>query len=157
MATSRESTELQLRPARDADRSVILALLEAHRLPTDGVAAALPGFVVAERHGRLVGMIGLETYGAFGLLRSAAVDDAAQRHGVGRALVGRLLEDAAARRLTAIYLLTTTAEGYFQKFGFRPTTRDAVPESVRRSVEFTVACPASATVMVLRLSPAARP
>jgi amino-acid N-acetyltransferase len=59
----------------------------------------------------------------------------------------RVIADAEARGIRALYLLTTTAERYFPSFGFRPITRDAVPAEVRATVEFQSACPASATVM----------
>jgi amino-acid N-acetyltransferase len=45
-------------------------------------------------------------------------------------------------------LLTTTAEDFFARFGFRRTDRTQVPPSVRESREFQGACPTSATVMV---------
>jgi amino-acid N-acetyltransferase len=62
------------------------------------------------------------------------------------------LTDAAIRlaqdlQLPALYLLTTTAERYFPTFGFEPITRADVPATVQTSVEFTAACPSSATVM----------
>jgi amino-acid N-acetyltransferase len=47
--------------------------------------------------------------------------------------------------------LTTTAERFFPKFGFEPIDREQVPPSVRESVEFQSACPASAIVMRKRL------
>jgi N-acetylglutamate synthase-like GNAT family acetyltransferase len=66
---------------------------------------------------------------------------------VGRALVTRVVSDAEARGLRALYLLTTTAERYFPSFGFRTISRDDVPAEVRATAEFRDACPASATVM----------
>jgi amino-acid N-acetyltransferase len=62
------------------------------------------------------------------------------------------LTDAALRLATAlgantVFLLTTTAEGFFPRFGFEQITRDEVPPSVRGSGEFQSACPASAIVM----------
>jgi len=51
----------------------------------------------------------------------------------------------------AIYLLTTTAEQYFPKFGFERIARSDVPPGVQTSIEFTAACPSSATVMRKRL------
>ena len=38
--------------------------------------------------------------------------------------------------------LTTTADGYFPRFGFERIERSQVPATVRESVEFTSACPA---------------
>ena len=61
----------------------------------------------------------------------------------------RLAQDHGVR---TVFLLTTTAERFFPKFGFEQITRDEVPETVRASVEFTSACPASAIVMRKRLA-----
>jgi amino-acid N-acetyltransferase len=63
------------------------------------------------------------------------------------------IEDAQHRALPALYLLTTTAEHFFPRFGFERITRDEVPASVQTSIEFRGACPASAIVMRRRLSP----
>ena len=49
--------------------------------------------------------------------------------------------------MPAVYLLTTSAESYFPKFGFVPVTREQVPASVKQSIEFGSACPESAIVM----------
>ena len=59
--------------------------------------------------------------------------------------------DAGARD---VYLLTTTAEDYFPRFGFARTTREAVPPALKSSAEFTSACPESAAVMLLSLADA---
>ena len=66
---------LELRTARSADLTEVLALLGRAQLPTAGVAEALSHFVVAESEGKLVGVAGLEVYGASALLRSVAVED----------------------------------------------------------------------------------
>jgi amino-acid N-acetyltransferase len=136
-----------VRPARPDDLSAVERLLTASGLPLVGVAEALPAFVVAEAEGALVGVAGLELCCDNALLRSVAVEPAWRSHGVGRALVTRLISDAEARGVHALYLLTTTAERYFPSFGFREVARDAVPDDVRATAEFRGACPASATVM----------
>jgi amino-acid N-acetyltransferase len=53
-----------------------------------------------------------------------------------------------------VFLLTTTAEGFFPRFGFEAVRHADVPASVQASVEFQSACPASAIVMRKRLAPA---
>jgi amino-acid N-acetyltransferase len=65
----------------------------------------------------------------------------------GRQLVERVIAEAEARGIRALYLLTTTAEHYFPSFGLTRTTRDAVPEEVQATAEFQGACLASAVVM----------
>ena len=137
----------QLRPAAAHDLHAVERLLTASGLPTDGVAAALGTFTVAVSGDDVVGVAGLEVRRENALLRSVAVKPEWRSHGVGRALVSRVIADAEARGLNALYLLTTTAEHYFPSFGFEPVTRDVVPADIRGTAEFQSACPASAVVM----------
>ena len=143
-----------LRTARPEDLPAITRLLEESALPLDGVAESLADFVVAEADGALVGVAGLEVCREHALLRSVAVDEAWRGHGVGRALVARVVSDAEARGIAALYLLTTTAERYFPSFGFTRITRDEVPEDVRATSQFCGGCCASAAVMARRLGAA---
>ena len=146
------SPTVTLRPATTADLRAIVELLKASSLPTVGVAESLSGFIVAEQGDDIVGVVGVESCrNGFGLLRSAAVADKWRGHGVGRRLVERAIADAEAKGFGALYLLTTTAEHYFPSFGFEKVDRDAVPPEIKATEEFTSACPASATVMALRL------
>ncbi|MEP6622718.1 MAG: arsenic resistance N-acetyltransferase ArsN2 [bacterium] len=143
-----------LRLARHDDEPRVAALLTASSLPLDGVHDALPCFVIAEDEGQLVGVAGIEACGVTGehaLLRSVAVIPEWRSRGLGRELVTRVIAEAEARGVKALYLLTTTAERYFPSFGFAQTTRDAVPDDVRATAEFQGACPASAVVMTLAL------
>jgi amino-acid N-acetyltransferase len=125
----------------------VLSLLERSKLPTEGVADSFSHFLIAEGDGKLIGVAGLELYGGSALLRSVAVEEDWRGSGVGRVLVERALDLARERGIEDIYLLTTTAEHYFPKFGFTCVSRDSVAEGIRGSVEFQCACPASAKVM----------
>jgi N-acetylglutamate synthase and related acetyltransferases len=140
-----------IRRATRADRADIEQLLTSNNLPVAGVSDALNGFLVAESEEQIVGVAGIEHCGAYGLLRSTAVEPSWRSRGLGRQLVEGAIADARARGMKALYLLTTTAERYFPSFGFVQTTREAVPAGVRDTVEFKDACPASATVMMLDL------
>ena len=146
------SAELKIRAAMDADLPAIETLLIESALPTAGVKEALCGFLVAESDGRLVGVVGLEKRGRYALLRSTAVAPEWRGKRVARQLVERIIADAESQGVQALYLLTTTAERYFPSFGFATTERDVVPDEIRTTGEFKDACPASATVMCLRLS-----
>jgi amino-acid N-acetyltransferase len=140
-----------LRSAVAADLPELEALLDQASLSSIGVAEALDHFVVAVSEGRVVGTVGLEVYDSDGLLRSAAVDATLRGAGIGQRLVERILADAVGWGIRTVYLLTTTAERWFQRFGFEPTSRAEVPEAVKSSVEFREICPASAAVMMKRL------
>jgi amino-acid N-acetyltransferase len=137
----------RIRPATAADLPAVERLLVANHLPLAGVPEAIPAFVVAEAGDEIVGVAGLEVCCTNALLRSVAVADTWRARGLGRALVTRIVSDAEARGLRALYLLTTTAERYFPSFGFRPIPRAEVPEDIRQTAEFQSACPASAVVM----------
>ena len=139
---------LEIRPARNTDLPAIEALLEASRLPVSGVRETLPQFLTAWQDGRLAGVVGLEVHDGYGLLRSAAVDLGARGTGVGRALVERVLAEASSYRVREVYLLTTTAERWFSRFGFRHADRGDVPEPIRSTAEYKELCPASAAVMM---------
>jgi amino-acid N-acetyltransferase len=144
----------RIRAATDDDLPAVEHLLRASELPLDGVREAFDTFVVAESGGDLVGVAGIEVCRDDALLRSVAVAPDWRSRGVGRALVSRVIADAEARGLRALYLLTTTAEHYFPSFGFSKVERAALPESVRATKEFTSACPDSAVAMCRELSAA---
>ena len=103
------------------------------------------------RDDRVVGCAAVEQYGNAGLLRSVAVSKFERGSGLGTQLVKNAITHAAPRGLDTLILLTTTAELYFPRFGFRIVDRASVPQSVLQSVEFRSACPATATVMRLDL------
>ena len=148
MATELKNGQcVELRTASSAELEAVVDLLDRSGLPTAGVADNFAQFLVAEAAGKLIGVIGLELYGQSALLRSAAVEESWRGSGVGRVLVERALDLARERGIEDVYLLTTTAEHYFPKFGFVCVRRDEVAKDVRSSVEFQTSCPASATAM----------
>ena len=53
--------------------------------------------------------------------------------------------------LAELYLLTTTAEGFFPRLGWEPVARAELPAELAGSQELRGACPASAAAMRLRL------
>jgi amino-acid N-acetyltransferase len=136
-----------IRPAAPDDLPAVERLLADSSLPLDGVREAFGDFVVADTGEDIVGVAGLEVCCDNALLRSVAVRADWRSHGLGRALVTRVISDAEARGIRALYLLTTTADRYFPSFGFHTIARDDVPADLRATAEFTSACPASATVM----------
>ena len=142
---------MNLRTAETSDLIPIERLLARHGLPRVGVRDGLAGFTVAEENGALIGVIGLEIHGAYGLLRSAAVEPAWQGKGIGRGLVARVIASARERKLRALYLLTTAAAKYFPAFGFALTDRTGAPPEMQQTDEFAGACDATAVAMVLQL------
>ncbi|WP_345785944.1 arsenic resistance N-acetyltransferase ArsN2 [Gemmatimonas sp.] len=152
-----------MRAATVEDTPAILQLLTGASLPVDGVTELLASdarqFIVAaapDSDATVVAVAGLEVCGNNALLRSVAVRADWQRHGLGHQLVQRVVCEAEARGIHALYLLTMTAEHYFPRFGFETVTRDAVPAEIANTLEFRSACPASATAMARALGATAR-
>lgn len=142
-----------IRTATSADAAAVRSLLADASLPLDGVPGDLAHFLVAERDGTVVGAIGLEPYGEAALLRSAVVAPTERGTGIGERLARALIDAARAAGTRELVLLTTTAEAWFPRFGFRRIAREDAPRALHESEEFKGACPASAVVMRLELRP----
>ncbi|HEX6705824.1 MAG TPA: arsenic resistance N-acetyltransferase ArsN2, partial [Albitalea sp.] len=144
-------TNIRLRQAGAADWDAIASLLEANKLPLDGARDHLSTYVVAVAHGEVVGSAGVEIYGDVALLRSVAVAPALYRQGVGKAMVGLILDEARRRGIRSLHLLSVTAPEYFAQFGFKRGPRDKAPAALQASAEFQGACPACSAFMTLPL------
>ena len=142
-----------LRAAGVADTDAVLGLARASGLLETGIAGALERFVVAVRGATIVGACGLEVHAEHGLLRTLGVSEAARGQGVGRALAISVVERARAEGLAGVYLLTTTARGFFARLGFEEAPRAQAPAGIRESWEFRSGCPDTAVLM--RLTPPA--
>ena len=132
----------------DKYRDGIIALLSAENLPVKDLPDSLQNFAVSIQDNRMAGVIGLEIYGDYGLLRSLAVDKGSRNLGIADNLLNYIEALATVKNLKAIYLLTETAPGYFTRKGYNITVRTNVPAEVQQSSEFSHVCPQSAIVMV---------
>ncbi len=142
-------SEITITPARPEDLDAIKALLLESGLPTAGVDDHWKTFLIARDGGAMVGCGGAEAYQFAALIRSVAVKPEYRSHGIGRRIVRQLLDRLASRGLREFYLLTTTAEEYFRRRGFKPIDRDEVHPQLLSSREFQDACPSTATCMRL--------
>ncbi|RIH88929.1 Amino-acid acetyltransferase [Calidithermus terrae] len=140
-----------MRRARPEDLPAVLELLEQAALPRRGVEQHLGHFLLEFDGATLVGCAGLEVYGDAGLLRSVAVRPEYRSRGVAGRLVGALLEQARRQGLKSLSLLTTTAEGYFPRYGFARVAREQLPPALYASEEFRGACPEGAVALHLTL------
>jgi len=139
--------DLTFRAACADDWPAISRLLREAGLPLDGARECLPEFLVAWGAAGIAGCAALEGGGEAALLRSVAVADSARGTGLGTELVRRSLERAREAGIGTVYLLTTTATGFFPRFGFVPAERAEVPSAVRESPEFRGACPEDAVLL----------
>lgn len=141
-----------LRRAEDEALSYVEALLEANGLPSADVRTGPGRFYVAFDGEERVGVGGLEVHGDDGLLRSLVVERSARREGVGTAVWAALEREARAAGVETLYLLTTSAAGFFAERGYVGTARADVPAAVRGTAEFEDLCPTTATPMETSLS-----
>ena len=144
-----DEEEIQITAATADDLPRIKELLTENQLPIAGVDDHWRTFVVARKGDRIVGCGGAEAYQFAALIRSVAVENACRSHGIGRRLVRQLLDRLASRGLREFYLLTTTAEAYFKKRGFKTIDRDEVHPQLLSSRELQGACPDTAICMRL--------
>ncbi len=149
MIARSEMSEITITPARAEDVEAIQELLLESALPVAGVEDHWKTFLVARDGDAMVGCGGAEAYQFAALIRSIAVRPEYRSHGIGRRLVRQLLDRLASRGLREFYLLTTTAEDYFKKRGFKTIDRDEVHPQLLSSHEFQDACPSTATCMRL--------
>jgi amino-acid N-acetyltransferase len=144
-----DTAEIAIVPATTHDLDAIKTLLTEAGLPVAGVDEHLRTFLVARDGDAVVGCGGSETYQVAALIRSIAVQPAYQKHGLGRRIVRQLLDRLASRGLREFYLLTTTAEDYFAKRGFKRIERDEIHPQLLASRELQDACPDTAICMRL--------
>jgi len=97
---------------------------------------------------RPLGVVGLELLGATALLRSLAVDAGARGAGSGTALVEAAEGHAIREGVETVYLLTTTADRFFERLGYVRVAREKAPPEIRRSREFSELCSEAAVLMM---------
>ena len=136
----------------DQRRNEIISLLQSQKLPEEDLPLSLTDFYTALEGDELTGVIGMERYGQYGLLRSMVVHPDYRNRHIAETLVKMLEEKAASSGITSVFLLTETAADYFRKKEYHTITRDEVPNDVKQSSEFSHVCPVSAIVMKKQLT-----
>ncbi|HEX5870527.1 MAG TPA: arsenic resistance N-acetyltransferase ArsN2 [Longimicrobium sp.] len=144
--------------ARPSDFSAVVRLLADAGLPHEDLTPEhLRHFLVLREGGGIAGVVGMEVAEDAGLLRSLAVPEARRGGGLASRLVNALEAHARDAGIRTLYLLTTTAEGFFARRGYAPADRAAVPDAIAATPEFRGICPASAACMAKALVSAREP
>ena len=142
------TSQILIREARKDDLKAIKSLLDNSSLPFVDIEEHLMNFIVLEVEENIIGTIGTELYEDTALLRSLAVDKEYQSKGYGQDLYNALISKIKKMNVKNIYLLTETAEGFFNKLGFQKAERESVPASIKQTNEFSTLCPEGAVCMV---------
>ena len=143
---------MQIIPATPSDEAGVKALLRSCVLPFEDLTPAhLAHFLVIKDYAQIVGVVGLEVCGAFGLLRSLAVAESLRGQRLGLQLVEQIEAYARSQQISVLYLLTTTAERFFAEFEYQEISRGSAPAPLQETTEFQSICPDSAVCMCKNL------
>jgi amino-acid N-acetyltransferase len=130
----------------------ILSLLTDCRLPVADISAASPPLFFGIRvAGVLVAVVGLELFHSIGLLRSLAVSPTFRGRGLAQELLAFAEVCAASHGTHTLFLLTTTAEEFFLKFGYVAASRQDAAQAIQATPQFSGLCPSSAACLSKQL------
>ncbi|GAB3940471.1 hypothetical protein GCM10028805_02330 [Spirosoma harenae] len=138
---------IQIKAAHTDQLPALIQLLSDNKLPTDDLPAGLPYFWLAFDNDKLIGSVGIEVYSSIGLLRSVCVSSNYRNQRIAERLYELAIQEARRQRINDVYLLTTTADGYFERLGFSRIARASAPEPIQQTAQFGSLCPSSAVVM----------
>jgi amino-acid N-acetyltransferase len=143
---------LIIKQATEREFDAIKKLLDDNNLPTTDIYQDNIQLFIGLIDDKIMSVIGLEKYKNVGLLRSLAVTDLFKNQQVGSRLIRHIVDLCASEHIDKIYLLTTTAEKYFVKFGFTKIERMEAPDILKQTREFKDICPVSAVLMYKSLN-----
>lgn len=139
--------EMTLRKATENEYRAIIHLLASNQLPTADIYEKNITLFVGLVESEIVATIGIETYGNEALLRSLCVKEIFKNQKLGEKMLSYLLNFCETENIRTLYLLTTTAEHYFERYGFEKITRNETPPTIQQTREFQDICPSSAVIM----------
>lgn len=145
-------TQLVLKKATPGIVPALQRFLTDMKLPVSDLPADLSGFTLAFDGDELVGAAGMELLGRIGLLRSVAVAETHRSKQLGRQLFAAALDHARGHGVQEVFLITNTADAYFEKNGFQRVDRGEVPDEIAETAQFSGLCPSSAVVMKKRIT-----
>jgi amino-acid N-acetyltransferase len=141
-----------LRSVQEDEFGAVRALLRRCGLSAADLDDGRPAeFTAAVDGGQIVGTAALQRFGDAGLLRSVAVDPDWRGHGIAAALVESIEATARVHGVRELWLLTTSAQAYFEARGYRAAVRADAPAALQASSQFASLCPASSACLVKSL------
>jgi len=118
----------------------------AWRLALDYPGLENDTFLVAEKRGKIVGILGLKDFGEFLELVAVGVLEEYREMGIGKKLVEEALRTAGLKK---VYLLTTIPK-FYESLGFEKV--DEVPEALKKDPAWCAGCDRDRCVVMLRKS-----
>ena len=141
---------MTITPATPANFSAAIEQLKTNNLPIEDISETTDLFVLMDDN-KVSGTIAIEYSGTEGLLRSLSVSEEQRNNGLGIQLVNYIENYALQNGVQNLYLLTTTAEIFFERRAYEVVERNEVPLFIQNTSEFNSVCPTSAIIMKKRL------
>lgn len=139
--------EIKYHKAIPENRAALESHLLSLSLPVEDLPADLANFTLAFDGSVLVGSAGVEPIGTVGLLRSVGVAESHRNLGLAGHLFKSSIDTARTKGIREIWLITNTADSYFERHGFERINRESVPAEIADTPQFKGLCPSSAVVM----------
>jgi len=133
-------------PASQNSFSAAIELLKKNNLPTEDINPGTQLFVT-EENDSVIGTVAVEYNFDVALLRSLSVSEQKRNSGIGQMLVDFIENYVQKQGVRLIYLLTTSAEAFFLKKGYKSIDRNEVPDFIKNTKEYSVICSSSSTLM----------
>ena len=143
-----ERPDARVRRAEAQDTDDLAALLRGASLDPDSVRGSLSGTVVAADGGIVAAAAAAPVRGREAYLHSVAVAEEARGWHLGTLVTAAALRGAAGEGARLAYLLTETAEGFFDRLGFERIGRGDLPGWI---VGLATGCSESAVALRRRL------
>ena len=133
-------------PASQNSFTAAIDLLKKNNLPTEDINSGTQLFVLEENDG-VIGTVAVEYDLNVALVRSLSVAEEKRKSGIGEILM-RFIENYVHKQgVHSVYLLTTTAENFFLKKGYKTIDRNKVPDFIKNTKEYSVLCSSASTLM----------
>ena len=127
-------------------RQQVISLLKQNKLPVSDLDESKILFALTEGPD-VIGTGGLEFFNDCALLRSLSVRKDWQGKGLGKSITRQLELRCKDKGISTVYLLTETAEAFFNRQGYRVVDRASAPQSIKHSSEFTTVSSATGILM----------
>ena len=133
-------------PASQNSFTAAIELLKKNNLPTEDINSGTQLFVLEENDG-VIGTVAVEYDFNVALVRSLSLAEEKRKSGIGEILVRFIEHYVHKQGVHSVYLLTTTAENFFLKKGYKRIDRNKVPDFIKNTKEYSVLCSSSSTLM----------
>jgi len=139
--------DLVFETAREEDLEWVISILNENDLCVDDIPSENILLKLVRSENDPIAIYGFELFGHEGILRSIAVAEEYKGTGIGTQIMRQVKIDVKELELRNLFLLTTTAKKFFEKFGFSIIERETAPVVLQQSYEFLNFCPDTAIVM----------